>query len=173
MLSDVIGTPQVAALLLLIQRGLEEIHSQRNTGWLLQQGAVEVGRDYYPVVAVTHLAWIAALACLVPPATSISPVGLAAFLALQVVRYWIIGTLGPYWTHRIITLTSAPLVSRGPYRFVRHPNYVVTMLETFLLPAAFGAWPLAVIMTAVWGAVLRYKIVLEDEALAARRAEAR
>ena len=173
MLTDVIGAPQLAALSLLIQRGLEELHSQRNTARLLQQGAVEVGRDYYPVVAVTHLAWIAAIACLVPPSASISLVGLAAFLALQPVRYWIIASLGRYWTHRIITLPSAPLISRGPFRFLRHPNYVVTMLETFLLPVAFGAWPLAIIMTAVWGAVLRYKVVLEDAALAARRTDVR
>ena len=67
MLSDSFGPPQLAALLILVQRGLEELHSQRNTRRLLQQGAQEVGRDYYPVVAATHLAWIASLAFLVPP----------------------------------------------------------------------------------------------------------
>jgi methyltransferase len=90
-------------------------------------------------------------------------------LALQGVRYWIIGTLGHYWTHRIITLKEAPIVRRGPYKLLRHPNYAVTIAETFLLPAVFGAWALGAIMTAVWAAVLAYKIRLEDEALAARR----
>jgi methyltransferase len=85
------------------------------------------------------------------------------------VRYWIIFTLGCWWTHRIITLDGAPIVERGPYRFLRHPNYAVTYAETFLLPLAFGAPALAVIMTAIWVAVIRYKILLEDRANAARR----
>src|SRR5262245_9801572 len=126
MLSEGLGAPQIAALLLLLQRGLEELHSQRNTRRLLQQGAHEVGRDYYPVVAATHLAWIASLAFLVPTGAPVYLLPLAAFLILQPVRYWIIGTLGRYWTHRIITLPGAPIVRGGPYRVVRHPNYAVT-----------------------------------------------
>jgi methyltransferase len=171
MLSDSFGPPQLAALLILLQRGLEELHSQRNTRRLLQQGAQEVGRDYYPVVAATHLAWIASLAFLVPPSAPLYLLPLIAFLALQPVRYWIIGTLGRYWTHRIITLPEAPIVSRGPYSFVSHPNYAVTLAETLLMPLAFGQLALAVIFTVLWGAVLRYKIRLEDEALAMRRAK--
>jgi methyltransferase len=170
MLSDSFGPPQLAALLLLVQRGLEELHSQRNTRRLLRQGAHEAGAEFYPVVATTHLAWIAALAFLVPPDAPIRWPALVAFLALQPVRYWIIGTLGPYWTHRILTLPAAPVVTRGPYRYVRHPNYAVTLAETLLLPLAFGEPALAAIFTAVWGAVLYYKIRLEDEALALRRA---
>ena len=80
-----------------------------------------------------------------------------------------IGTLGRYWTHRIITLEKAPVVRAGPYRFVRHPNYWVTIVETFLLPAVFGAYALGAIMGAVWTAVIAYKIRLEDKALAERR----
>jgi methyltransferase len=94
---------------------------------------------------------------------------LAIYIALQVVRYWVIATLGRFWTHRIFTLDSAPIVRRGPYQCVRHPNYAVTVAETFLLPAAFGALALGAIMGAVWTAVLAYKIRLEDEALSTRR----
>jgi len=84
-------------------------------------------------------------------------------------RYWIIGTLGQYWTHRIISLENAPIVSSGPYRFIRHPNYAVTLAETMLLPLVFGQLALAGIFTVLWGAVLRYKTHLEDGTLAARR----
>jgi methyltransferase len=91
------------------------------------------------------------------------------FLLLQVVRYWVIATLGPYWTHRIITLNEAPTITSGPYRYLRHPNYAVTLAETFLLPLCFSAVALACIMTAVWAAVLSYKIKLENAALAARK----
>jgi methyltransferase len=76
---------------------------------------------------------------------------------------------GRYWTHRIITLESEPVVRRGPYKYIRHPNYVITLIETMLLPLAFGAWGLGLIMTAIWAAVLHYKILLEDSALAKRR----
>jgi methyltransferase len=163
------GPGQIAAILVLVQRGLEELHSQRNTRRLIAEGGREAGRDYYTVVAVTHLAWIASLFFLVPVNAAISAPLLAAYLALQAVRYWVIGTLGRYWTHRIITLEEAPVVHAGPYRFVRHPNYWVTIVETFLLPAVFGAYALGAIMGAVWAAVIAYKIRLEDEALAVRR----
>ena len=169
MLNDVIGPPQIAALLLLLQRGAEELYSARNTRALVAAGGFEIGRDYYPVVAVTHLAWIAALFFLLSPHAPVSIPLLALYLALQVVRYWVIATLGRYWTHRIITLETAPVVRRGPYRYLSHPNYAVTIAETFLLPLVFGGWALAAIMTAVWSAVLSYKIVLENRALAERQ----
>jgi len=170
MWDDIAGAPQIAALAVLLQRGFEELYSQWNTRRLLAAGAVEVGRDYYPVVAVTHLAWIAAIFFLIAPATPIVWLVAALYLALQPVRYWIIATLGRYWTHRIITLAGAPVVAGGAYRVLRHPNYAVTVAETFVLPLAFGAWALAIIMTAVWIAVLRYKIALEDSAITPRRA---
>jgi methyltransferase len=66
-LSDLIGAPQIAALLVLLQRGLEELYSARNTRHLLAEGGREVGRVYYPVVAATHLAWIASLFFLISP----------------------------------------------------------------------------------------------------------
>lgn len=168
-MSDEIGLPQIAALIILLQRGLEELHSQFNTRRLLQRGAVEAGRDYYPVVATTHTAWIASLALLIPADAPLHWWALFAFLGLQLARYWIIGTLGPYWTHRIITLPGAPVVRTGPYRVLRHPNYAVTVAETLLLPLAFGQLALGVIFTAVWGAVLYYKILLENQALSVRR----
>jgi methyltransferase len=164
-----LGWPQVAALLVLLQRGAEELYSARNTRKLLAEGGHEEGRDYYPVVAVTHLAWIAAIFSLIPPDAPIVWPLLVLYLVLQAARYWIIGTLGPYWTHRIITLEKAPVVRKGPYSWVRHPNYMVTIAETLLLPMVFGASALGAIMAAIWSAVLYYKIVLEDAALAKRR----
>jgi len=167
-LTDV-GPPQLAACLILLQRGLEELHSARNTRRLLNQGAQEFGREFYPVVAVTHLAWIAALFLLVPATAHVIWPLLWIYLVVQILRYWVIGTLGRYWTHRILSLSSDPVVATGPYRFIRHPNYLVTMIETPLLPLCFGAVEVAVVMSPIWASVLCYKIVLEDHALAARR----
>ncbi len=169
MTMDSIGWPQIVALVILLQRGLEELYSQRNTRALIARGAREVGAPYYPVVATTHLAWIASLYFLISPTANISAILAVIYLALQVVRYWVIGTLGEYWTHRIYTLDTAPDVRRGPYQFIKHPNYAVTIVETFLLPMVFGSIALGVIMGAVWSAVLYYKIVLEDEGLSGRR----
>ena len=168
MISDAIGLSQIIALLILIQRGAEELYSARNTQALIAAGAREVGRSYYPVVATTHLAWIASLFFLIPATATASYLLAAIYIALQVVRYWVIATLGRFWTHRIFTLDDAPIVRRGPYQYLRHPNYAVTIAETFLLPAVFGAVALGIIMGAVWSAVLAYKIRLEDEALSTR-----
>lgn len=166
---DTLGWPQIVALVILLQRVLEELYSARNTRALVAQGAREIGRTYYPVVATTHLAWIASLYFLIPVEAGIYPVLAAVYLALQVVRYWVIGTLGRYWTHRIYTLDGAPVVRKGPYRFLKHPNYAVTITETFLLPMVFGSFALGIIMGAIWSAVLAYKILLEEEGLSLRR----
>jgi methyltransferase len=166
---DLIGAPQIAALLLLVQRGLEELYSARNTRALIAEGAHEVGHGYYPVVAATHLAWIASLFFLIPANAPIIWPLIVSYLALQVARYWVIGTLGRFWTHRIFTLPGAPVVASGPYRYVSHPNYAVTIVETFVLPLAFGAIALAVIMTALWWTVLAYKMRLEDQEMDVRR----
>jgi methyltransferase len=167
--SAAIGLPQIVALLILIQRGAEEIHSARNTRALLARGAREEGASYYPVVAVAHLGWIASIFFLVPPDAHASWLLIGLYVLLQVARYWVIATLGPYWTHRIITVDEAPIVSSGAYRFLKHPNYTITVAETLLLPLAFSAVAVALIMTAIWVAVLHYKIRLEDEALAKRQ----
>jgi methyltransferase len=121
------------------------------------------------VVAATHLAWIASIFFLIPPDAIVLWPLIAYYLVLQIVRYWVIASLGRYWTHRIITLPDAPIVARGPYRYLRHPNYAVTIVETLVLPLAFGALALGAIMAALWWTVLNAKIRLEDEALQSRR----
>ncbi len=171
MLEQSFGPAQIAALLILLQRGLEELYSARNTARLIAEGGREAGRDYYPVVAITHLAWIAAIFLLISPTANVIWPLAGLYLLLQGVRYWVIGTLGRYWTHRIITLEAAPVVRAGPYRYLRHPNYVITIVETFLLPLVFGEAAIAVIFGCVWSAVLYYKIILEDRALAERRGD--
>ena len=165
---DLIGAPQIAAALLLAQRGLEEIYSARNTKRLLAQGAHELGAGFYPVVAATHLVWIASLAFLISPEAPVIWPLIVYYLALQMVRYWAIGSLGRFWTHRVITLPGAPAVRRGAYRHINHPNYAVTIVETFVLPLAFGALALAAIFTVLWWVVLAYKMRLEDGGLKER-----
>ena len=106
---DIFGLPQMAALLILLQRALEELYSQHNTRRLLEQGAHQVGGDFYPVVAAVHLCWIAGLALLVPPDAPVHAPLLIAFVALQGLRYWIIATT------RLLLDTSHYHSSRSAY----------------------------------------------------------
>jgi methyltransferase len=82
----------------------------------------------------------------------------------------VVATLGPYWTTRIVTLPSAPLVRRGPFRFVRHPNYLVVIGEIAVLPLVFGAWDIAIVFSLLNLALLTWRIRIEEQALAPRRA---
>lgn len=170
MLLEPLGPAQIAALIVLGQRGLEEMYSRRNRRLLLARGAVETDPTYYRVVAVTHLAWLAAVFLLIPRTADVIWPLLLVYAVLQVARYWVIATLGPFWTHNVMTLDSAPVVTGGPYRWFKHPNYIVAVLEVLVLPAAFGYYALGVIMAAISAVVLGYKAKLEDVAIAARRA---
>jgi methyltransferase len=89
---------------------------------------------------------------------------------MQAARLWCILSLGPWWTTRIITVPGAPLVRRGPYRFIRHPNYAVVVVEIAALPMVFGAWRIALIFSLFNAALLAWRIHVEGRALAPRRA---
>jgi methyltransferase len=143
--------------------------ADRNTKRLLAEGAVEVGATHYPLFILLHASWLAAIAIVTPWTTTPNLAWLGLYLLLQLGRLWVISTLGRFWTTRIITLPSAPLVRRGPYRFVRHPNYFVASLEIAVLPLVFGqvwialAWSIANALLVAW------RIRIEDRALNERR----
>ena len=158
--------------LVVAQRLIEILYAERNTRALLARGAVEVGRAHYPLIVILHAAWLAAIILLLAPNATIHWIPLVLFILLQLVRVWVIVTLGPYWTTRIITLQGAPLVRTGPYRLVRHPNYLVVAAEIAMLPLAFGEWPVAIAFTILNAAMLAWRIRQEDSALAVRRARA-
>ena len=157
-----------AAILALItlQRLGELWLSNRNTRALLAQGASEHGRSHYPLLIALHVGWLAALWWLAPGRDVLWPL-VAVYALLQVARAWAIGSLGRRWTTRIIVLPQAPLVARGPYRFVRHPNYVIVTLEIALLPLAFSLWEVALLFSALNAAILAIRIRAEEKALAA------
>ncbi|MCF3628922.1 isoprenylcysteine carboxylmethyltransferase family protein [Thalassospiraceae bacterium LMO-SO8] len=157
----------VIALVALL-RVAELLHARRNTARLMAQGGVEHGRGHYPVIVALHAGWLAALAVLVPPDTPVQWPWLALFVLLQAARVWVIASLGPYWTTRVITLPGAPLVRRGPYRLLRHPNYAVVATEIAVLPLAFGAWKIALAFSVLNALVLTHRIRVEQAALAPR-----
>jgi len=166
-------TVAVCAILALVvlQRLIELVYAARNTRALLARGAVEVGRSHYPFIVALHAAWLAAIVIMLPAHASIDWLALALFILLQLARVWVIVTLGPYWTTRIITLDGVPLVRKGPYRFVRHPNYLVVAGEIAVLPLVFGELSVCLIFTALNAAMLAWRIREENAALTTRRIE--
>ena len=155
--------------LVALERIAELWYARRNTRALLDAGGVEVGGGHYPLMVALHAAWLIAIVATVPRDATVSVPLLALFLVLQGFRAWVLLSLGRYWTTRVITVPGAPLVRRGPYRFLRHPNYVVVAAEIAVLPFAFGAWGLAALFSALNAALLAWRIFVEEQALAPRR----
>ncbi len=115
-----------------------------------------------------HAAWLVGLWYLVAghaPDTAMSGPWLAVFVVLQVLRVWVIPTLGPRWTTRIIVLPGAPLVTHGPYRFVSHPNYWIVAGEILVLPLVFGLLSYAIVFSVLNAMVLWIRIRAERAAL--------
>jgi methyltransferase len=156
--------------LVVLQRTGELLLARRNTARLLREGAFEIGAGHYPLFILLHGAWLAAIALSLRADTPIAPAPLALYLLLQLGRIWILATLGRYWTTRVITHPGTPLVRKGPYRFLRHPNYLLVALEIPLLPLVFDMVWIAVLFGLANLALLAWRIRLEEAALAPRRA---
>lgn len=146
------------------QRLAELAIDRRNTARLLAAGAREVGARHYPLMVAMHAAWLAALWFTVGGRAVSLPL-LALFGVLQLMRVWVLATLGPRWTTRIIVTDSARLVKTGPFRFLRHPNYTVVTAEIAILPLVFGLMWVAVLFTLLNAAMLYVRIGAENRAL--------
>lgn len=160
---------EIAVLLVALQRLAELAYARRNTARLLAAGAKEVGAAHYPLMVLLHLCWLLALLVFIPRESAPNWWWLGAFIALQAVRLWIVASLGGRWTTRIIILPGAPLVRRGPYRVLRHPNYLVVAAEIPVLPLAFGAWEVAAVFAVLNLALLAQRVRIEERALAPLR----
>jgi len=160
------------ALLLFVtlQRLAELVHARRNTRRLLAEGAVEIGAGHYPLLVLLHAGWLGSLwLWLADGRAEFNTTAAIVYLVVQLLRAWVMASLGRYWTTRILVPREAPLVQRGPYRFLKHPNYIVVAAEIALLPLALGAWPLAVIFSMLNAAVITWRIHVEETSLALRR----
>jgi methyltransferase len=154
----------VILALVTIERLGELWLANRNTKRLLAEGAQEHGAGHYPLIVALHASWLAALWWLAPT-QPIEPLWLALFFLIEIGRLWVLATLGGRWTTRIIVLPDAPLVRRGPYRFVDHPNYLVVTAEILVLPLAFGLWRTALVFSAINAILLTVRIHTENRAL--------
>jgi len=151
--------------LVLVQRLLELALARRNTRLLLARGGHEVGAGHYPLIVALHAAWFLALVAFGWNAR-VSLAWLDIYLLLQLCRLWILLSLGPRWTTRIIVVDE-PLVRRGPYRFLAHPNYMLVAVEIAIVPLALGLPVVTLVFTLLNGALLTWRIRIETRALAA------
>ena len=155
--------------LVLWQRLVELVWARRNTIRLRRLGGVEADAEGYRYFVLFHAGWLVSLAFFVPAATSPVWPLLGFFALLQLGRLWVISSLGHHWTTRILTLPGAPLVQTGPFRWLRHPNYLLVIAEIVVLPLAFGAVPIAVSFSTVNLMLIVRRIRIEERVLAPRR----
>ncbi|MCU1475037.1 isoprenylcysteine carboxylmethyltransferase family protein [Amnibacterium sp.] len=159
------------------ERFFELVVSASNVRWALARGGREEGRGHFPAMVALHLGL--GVACVLEPLLGARPflLGLAVpaavlAVAAQVLRYWCILTLGRRWNTRIVVVPGLPLVRRGPYRFLSHPNYVVVALEGVALPLIFTGWVTAILFTVLNAVLLlQYRIPAEEEAMSRALAE--
>jgi len=160
----ILGWAHALLIAVAVQRLAELAYARRNTRALLAGGGVETGAGHYPLFVILHGSWLVAMFVLVEPDPEPRWLLLAAFATLQGLRVWVIATLGPYWTTRIIVVPGAAPVTTGPYRWFRHPNYLIVALEVPLLPLALGLPWVAVMFGALNASLLLYRIRIEDGA---------
>ncbi|MEU3184074.1 isoprenylcysteine carboxyl methyltransferase family protein [Streptomyces sp. NPDC006923] len=153
------------------ERVAELVVARRNTRWSLARGAVERGQGHYPPMVALHTGLL--LGCLFEvwlADRAFDPVlgwtMFAVAVASQGLRWWCVRTLGPRWNTRVLVVPGLPLVTGGPYRLLRHPNYVAVVAEGLALPLVHGAWLTAVLFTALNAALLTVRIRCENRALA-------
>ncbi len=150
-----------------LQRLAELVIARRNTARLLGQGAIEVAPGHYPLLVALHTAWLVGLWYLVVSHSlgSPDPTLLVVFFILQGLRVWVLVTLGPRWTTRIIVVPGEQLVTSGPYRYLSHPNYCVVIGEILVLPLAFGLVWYGVVFSLLNLGLLWVRIGAENKAL--------
>jgi methyltransferase len=148
-----------------LQRLAELVLARRNTAKLLARGAHELGAAHYPLIVAVHAAWLITL-WVFGHEQSVNALALTCYCLLQVLRGWVMWTLGARWTTRILVLPGEQLVASGPYRYLSHPNYAVVAGEIALLPLTLNLPVVALIFTALNAAVLTLRIRTENRALA-------
>lgn len=164
----------VLVVLVGLERLAELVISNRNAAWSLARGGRETGTTHYTAMVVLHTGLLVGMLVeawlrrpVVSEALAVSMLVLA--LASQALRWWCIASLGRRWNTRVIVVPDLPLVAVGPYRLVRHPNYVAVVVEGFALPLVHAAWVTALVFTLANAAVLAVRLRVENAALATVR----
>lgn len=157
-------------LLVGFERLAELVVSRRHAAWAFARGGIEQGRGHYPVMVVLHSGLLVGAVAEVwlsdrPFEPALGWVMLGVVVLAQALRWWCIATLGNQWNTRVIVVPGLPLVRRGPYRFLSHPNYVAVVAEGLALPLVHSAWITALVFTVANAALLAERIRVENLAL--------
>ncbi len=153
-----------------LERVVELVISRRNAAWALERGGKEYGAAHFPFMAMLHTGFfIAAVVEVValdrPFSLLLGGPMLVLAVGAQAIRYWAIATLGRRWNVKVIVIPDAPAVDRGPYRFLKHPNYLAVIVEGFALPLIHGAWITALVFSVANAWLLTVRIRCEERAL--------
>lgn len=155
---------------MVVERLVELTISRHNQRWLEEHGAIEVGADHYPWMVLLHTLFPASCLAEVwlldrPFYPSLAAPMLMALLAAMALRYWVMTTLGRRWTTRVFCLPGEPLVADGPFRYLRHPNYLAVVVEIFALPMMHTAWLTALLFSVANGLLLKRRVRAEESGL--------
>jgi methyltransferase len=159
----------VLFFLLAAQRLIELVIAKKNEKWILQQGGMEFGRNHYPLMILLHSSFFISLFVESHlkgyPLSSQWPLLLFFLVLTQGLRYWAITSLGPFWNTRIMVLPGAAPIEKGPYRYLRHPNYLAVILEFLLIPLLFNAFFTCILFSLFNAFLLKYRISVEEKIL--------
>ncbi|MFG1806779.1 isoprenylcysteine carboxyl methyltransferase family protein [Streptomyces sp. NPDC049040] len=164
--------PSYTLLVLLVafERVIELNTARRNAAWSFDRGGREHGSGHYPVMVLLHTGLLAGCLAEVhyggrPFVAALGWPMLALVVASQILRWWCVFALGPRWNTRVIVVPDLPLVDRGPYRLMRHPNYLAVVVEGAALPLVHGAWITALCFTLANAQLLKVRLRCENAAL--------
>ncbi|MDX1807139.1 MAG: isoprenylcysteine carboxylmethyltransferase family protein [Paenisporosarcina sp.] len=153
----------------IFQRIIELLIARNNEKWIRSQGGYEVGAKHYPYMVAIHIGFFISLIIeFVTFKEGVSRFWLplfVLFISLQLMRVWVISSLGRYWNTKILVLPGANVVKKGPFHFIRHPNYVVVTCEIIVIPLMFGAYFTAVVFSILNIIILSVRIPKEEAAL--------
>ena len=162
---------QILFAYVVIQRVGELAYANANTRRLLAEGGREYGANHYPLFIVLHGGWLISIALFAKPTDAPDLLLLNAFIATQTFRFWTLASIGRWWTTRIISAPHFPKVKRGPYRYIKHPNYALVVVEIALLPLLLGAPAMALTFSILNAALLAWRLIIESAVLAERTSE--
>lgn len=155
-------------LVVISQRLIELWISKKNEKWLIDNGAVEYGQEHYKFIVLLHTLFFVSLIAeynLRGDLNVINYLFLVFFFFLQVMRVWVLKSLGKYWNTKIFRILNAGLVSTGPYKFLKHPNYIIVVCEIFTLPMIYGLYYTAIIFSVLNAIMLTVRIGIENSVL--------
>ncbi|MGH7909472.1 MAG: isoprenylcysteine carboxyl methyltransferase family protein [Thermodesulfobacteriota bacterium] len=156
-------------LFVISQRLVELLIAKRNERILKAQGAIEFDKNGYRVIAAMHVAFFISLICekffFQRTLNTYWIFFVVLFAGAQVLRYWAIKTLGVYWNTKILVLPNHKLVNTGPYKYLRHPNYVAVIVEVAVIPLIFSCYITAVVFSLINLSLLRRRIKIEEDGL--------